>query len=472
MYMATKDSLPVKYSNEIYATQDDVKKDLHTTLIDNIWKEILEYRTNFSFTLRLKHFDKSPYFICLTPMINNKINSIERKLLKLVNECTKLEKNLAENELKKISFKKILTTLSKKYSLDTDLNTINLIVNGNASTLPANALILNRYYECLKSIENNLLAEINDTTLADFYSFIIGQEELTEFYREREIDSMISRSVINKLYIGIPVDAIEPSMDNLFEFINYSDQSLFIKAVATFFYSYYVMPFEYYNEDMSILLTKKVLAHNDLGKVASYLNLESILFDKEKLEEVILLSEKTFDLTYIVDYFANKIEPLVDEVLDDIVSAKQSIIKNEFYEKEVDTIEEKEKINVNSDSESLKEDNSKIEPKIVEKVQEESIINFNQNIAISSLPTGLSEVEAKRLEIHIRELDPNLSRSQAYFYARHCTLGMKYTIQDYKNATGCAYETARSSMDNLVYSGYYRKEMLKNKFIYTPVKKD
>ena len=66
-------------------------------------------------------------------------------------------------------------------------------------------------------------------------------------------------------------------------------------------------------------------------------------------------------------------------------------------------------------------------------------------------------------------MNPSLSRSQAFFYARHCTLGMSYTISQFKKEVGCAYETARTSMDNLVNLGYYRKEMLRNKFIYTPV---
>ena len=48
---------------------------------------------------------------------------------------------------------------------------------------------------------------------------------------------------------------------------------------------------------------------------------------------------------------------------------------------------------------------------------------------------------------------------------------MKYTISQYKKCLNCAYETARTSMDGLVYLGFYSKEPLKNKYIYTPVKK-
>ena len=92
-------------------------------------------------------------------------------------------------------------------------------------------------------------------------------------------------------------------------------------------------------------------------------------------------------------------------------------------------------------------------------------------LGISELPPELSENDILRLERHLKESDPSLSRAEAYFYARHCTMGKYYTINDFKEVIGCAYETARTSMDHLSNSGYYRKEKFKNKFIYTPTKK-
>ena len=47
-----------------------------------------------------------------------------------------------------------------------------------------------------------------------------------------------------------------------------------------------------------------------------------------------------------------------------------------------------------------------------------------------------------------------------------------YTVDQYKKCVGCAYETARSSMNNLVLLGYYKKEILKKKFVYIPVKRN
>ena len=92
-----------------------------------------------------------------------------------------------------------------------------------------------------------------------------------------------------------------------------------------------------------------------------------------------------------------------------------------------------------------------------------------EQIAVSYVPPVLDEKQASRLEQHLLELDPSLRKHEAKFYARHCTLGKKYTISQYKKAIGCVYETARTSMDHLVELGYYRKEAVKNKNVYTPI---
>lgn len=99
---------------------------------------------------------------------------------------------------------------------------------------------------------------------------------------------------------------------------------------------------------------------------------------------------------------------------------------------------------------------------------------------INSLPEGplfmekedkLSEKEIKEYILYLRESNPRLSKAQAVFLAKHSTRGRYYTIQDFKSSARCAYETARTSMDKLVEEGYYQKEQLKNKFVYTPRKK-
>lgn len=68
------------------------------------------------------------------------------------------------------------------------------------------------------------------------------------------------------------------------------------------------------------------------------------------------------------------------------------------------------------------------------------------------------------------EINPLLRYHQALFYANHHEDGRYYTISQFKNFADCAYETARTSMEFLVSLCLYRKEQLKNKFVYTPTK--
>ncbi len=86
--------------------------------------------------------------------------------------------------------------------------------------------------------------------------------------------------------------------------------------------------------------------------------------------------------------------------------------------------------------------------------------------------TDLSSLEGLENDAYARalvELYPNIKYTQALFYARHKTVGRYYTIGQFKDFLECAYETARTSMEFLTSVGLYRKEQLKNKFVYTPV---
>ena len=474
--------LPVKYSNNMYATKQDIARDLKINLVDNIWDKVVEYRSNFIAPIDLKHIDDTKYNICLTPSISNSVNQIERKLFRLSNEYFKLEKCHAESDYKLIAYKECLNVINKKYNLRVEDNVIDSIITGNISALSPQAMNLNKYFKCLKLIEQTPLEDINDTCLGNFFSNLTGNDELVQFYRTKEIDSNASKYMIGKIYYGIPYKLIEKAMDDLFNFINFKDMSIFIKGVVTFYYLYYVRPFEIYSEDIGLLLFKKVLSHNDLGPVAAMINLESI-FEYDDLDKQFIESQKTHDLTYFLNFILQKANLIVDKCLENIPVAKSNALKNEFYQKELQTIKEKENGTpkkeklLNSYVASLEIpsliDNSK-QNKDDERKNElnNHEINLSSSLAFSTIPSNLSEEEAVLFQKRLIEMQPLMSESQAYFYARHCTVGMNYTIAQFKKALGCSYETARTSMDNLVYLGYYRKENLKNKYIYTPIKKN
>ncbi len=546
-----------KFSNEIYATKNDVIREMKTPLVDGIWSQVIEYRKAFYETLTLTNYDSTRFSVCLTPNISKKINNFERKLISILNKYSKLQRNFANEYFKNKTYKKILRYIARKYKIDIQDTVLDGIIDGTITfNLPADQTIIQRYYSCLQDIEENYLQDIDENTLGNFYSKLMGTDDLTEYYRKTDTNKYNGYS-IGRLKIGVAPQNIENSVNQLIRFINYDNQSLIVKAVSTFYYIYYIRPFENYSEEIALLMLKKVLAYNDISSVAALLSFEALLENKDELEGKIADCQKYYDLTYLINYVLDKIEPLTDRIADDIVESQNVTIKKELYQADPEPISEQkepifesgaqttaiptiEKAFIEKEpltSEELRgepiqegvfepiheekvqevtqepaEEKEETVAPVLEEVQEhvETIeepkqeekdisvgrteeeikayedlvkpvqptlngsekVNFAQNIAISNVPTGLTEDEATRLEEHLMEMNPNLSHGQAYFYARHCTIGMYYTVDQYKKCVGCAYETARSSMNNLVLLGYYKKELLKKKFVYLPVKRN
>ena len=348
------------------------------------------------------------------------------------------------------------------YNLQIDEISLNRILNKNVSAISPELMVLYHYYLALENIADNYLVDFNQNSLKDYVSIIQGNEETS--FRTSEISNSLSRSLINKLYLGIPTNGISKAVQDLVSFINDPSISMFVKAACSLYYVYYVKPTETYSEDLAILTFKYCLAASGLDEVGTLLNFETLLGDKDTFEKELLESQKSLDLTYFLHYVLKNSETIIDNAMKLIGLAKANDVAKEMFQ------EEKKDVNAMPNLSELEE---QIETKSVSSnvKSDENKINYDRQVALDTIPTGLSEQEAKKLEEKLIEMNPNLSYGQAAFYARHCTLGSKYTIAMYKKEIGCAYETARTSMDNLVYLGYYRKELFKNKYIYIPVKK-
>ena len=459
--MANND-LAIKFSNDVYANKKDVAEYMKTPMIDSIWNGVLEYRGNFMKLTKLRHITGTQYSVCLTPGVLERVNNVERKLMRIYSQYLRLINTKSDSNFKRLCYKSILETVAKNYNLQVDEISLNRILNKNVSAISPELMVLYHYYLDLENIADNYLVDFNQNTLKDYVSIIQGNEETS--FRTSEINNSLSRSLINKLYLGIPTNGIPKAVQDLVSFINDPSISMFVKAACSLYYVYYVKPTETYSEDLAILTFKYCLASSGLDEVGTLLNFETLLSDKDSFEKELLESQKSLDLTYFLHYVLKNSETIIDSAMKLIGLAKASDVAKEMFQ------EEKKDVNAMPNLSELEE---QVEVKSVSsKVNnEESKINYDKQIALDTVPTGLSEQEAKKLEEKLIEMNPNLSYGQAAFYARHCTLGSKYTIAMYKKEIGCAYETARTSMDNLVYLGYYRKELFKNKYIYIPVKK-
>jgi hypothetical protein len=291
-------------------------------------------------------------------------------------------------------------------------------------------------------------------------------------------------------------------MNNLFTFIATSTLSTSLKAIVVYFYINYVKPFAKYSEEVALLMAKAILAHEAFGETVVDLPIEQLLtLPVEEVARIYVEVQKTADVTYFINYSARHLTQCFDSYLDDIAKSKVDAMRQDFYKVDeeqeeveipVEDIEEEKAESVDL-FESAQEEEEKVEekpapavepkpipqpaseqPQVVEQPKKKTVkvTYVQEELAVAYIPVALDEKQAVLLEQDLLERDPELKKGEAKFYARHCTKGKKYTIAQYKKSLRCAYETARTSMDHLAELLYYRKEKIKNKYVYIPVEKE
>lgn len=503
--------LAIRFTETKYATRSDVSKELKMSLIDNIWSNILNYRSTFNHYLTIKSIEKNSLVICQCPSVSSLCNATDMKLLNLMKEHSKL--NAATGDLAYFEDQCLilsLKALAKEYDLDITDAYLRSLIHGEVREINKENRILLNYLSALQFVKRAYMNPIDEDLLAQIYSRVTGIEEITSFYRTQEDRNHGNRVIIDRVYTCAPTPLIEPMMSGLFNFINTSSLNAVSKAAIAYYYMVYIRPFDVFSDEIALLMAKAIIAHNDVGEIGALLPLESLLSqDQEEIAKIFVEVQKTNDTTYFVNYMLKFITNKCDDLMDIIVNSKATTLKNDFYRMEPERqaiVPPEEKIEEQPATfvtEPVKEqyvqqdlfaqpkfeetpvveekpveqpvpvilkEEIKVEPApVIKKEPVQVKVNETEQIAVSYIPPVLDEKQASRLEQHLLELDPSLRKHEAHFYARHCTLGKNYTISQYKKSIGCVYETARTSMDHLVELGYYRKEMVKNKNVYSPI---
>ncbi len=160
-----------------------------------------------------------------------------------------------------------------------------------------------------------------------------------------------------------------------------------------------------------------------------------------------------------------KIEEVGKEVTANFeFNVTQESYPNEFTDAKKDTEEIKEPLK----EEKIEEIKPLVDVPIIEtrpKIAPKANVTHSKIKINTAELEGLEETEYAR---RLVEMHPLLKYHQALFFATHRALGRYYSISQFKEFNDCAYETARTSMDFLTSIGLYRKEQVKNKFVYTP----
>lgn len=457
----------VRFTDEFYATKDDVKKALNMSNIDSIWNKVNLYRSYYTKQTGLSNIERVPFNVVLPPRLTNQIVSIEKKLSKAL---IKYSKDYYQNPrvvriFENDQYLKILNVLKEVYEIQIGEDTLKAIVEETLPSVPVEYLVLSNYYKTLRYFKTRSSGQFNLSLIMMMYTKLRGIDldvtSLEDYYRKTEFIDKADHVFIGRHYEAAPVDRIPDLMNKLFEFNNNSSLFGVVKSFITFFYINYVKPFEYFNEEMAVLMSKYCLAHFDNEDIASFLPIEELLYSHydEILRKMSFESEMKLDFTYIVKTLVEYLEQWVDELVEDLSIFDSKMMYQELHQE--DTIKEPIR----------KQDPVPSTPYVKKEVVQETAtpsINFERKVALPTMPVGLDENDAELVAQHLLELYPTLKKGQAEFYSRHCTLGKYYTIGMYKKENDCAYETARTSMDNLASLGFYKKENIRNKFVYTP----
>ena len=490
----------MRFTEDKYATKLEVGRELKVSSVDPFWSNILSYRSHFYHYLSIRTIEKSMLLFCGCPAINSLVNNIEMKLIRVNRECAMLAPTSKQYKNVDYAFRReILNILNEAEQLTVGDDFIDSVMRSEVvSAIPNNMLLVN-YLNALNYIKNAYVNAIDEDFLSELYAKLLGTEELTTFYRNSEDRNPENRVLIDRVYTSAPVNLIGPMMNSLFTFVASSTLPTSLKAAITFFYINFVKPFAKYSEEVAVLMAKAVLAHEAFGDSVATLPLEKLLLlPREEAARIYVEVQKTADVTYFVDYVFRYISKYCDSFLDDIANAKVTELREDFYqvdeEKPAEEVETPQPVRVENvdlfaaqedeeEQEQLAEEAApapqveqpRVEPQVVVEQPKKKTVKVTyvqEELAVAYIPVALDEKQAVLLEQDLLERDPELKKGEAKFYARHCTKGKKYTIAQYKKSLRCAYETARTSMDHLAELLYYRKEKVKNKYVYIPVERE
>ena len=456
-----KANYPVYYTEEKYFSKNEVLNDLNILNCDSYWQEILAYRKNFGQQLELFNFDHTKFSFTFCKNQLFKLVDLERKYNMSYNLYNKLNSKFQKIFSISSLVKNLQAVANFNNITETDSFLANL-VSGNCSTIPNQDLILDNYLNCLRYIQSLNEEKINITSIFKLYYGLIGGQ----FNKDSQIN-----------YPNVQVNNekvdFEFLLNEFLNFVNDKKQYPFLQSIFSIFYIKFLKLFDFFNDELAILFCKLVLSCNGYNDFAIYLPMEKIFLKVDNsINQAFKNSVESNDLTYFVSCFSDKLLSSLEELyfsLNDSLKQEKSnenkLIINPNNLPSSNGGNDLIKQGVNQALESLKNNNN------VEKVDDKEKFKIYGDIEVS-LPifnSGLRSEDLEKVTQDLLETYPLLKYSQAHFFARHCTVGRTYTIQNFKNEEHTSYETARTSMDFLASLGFYTKNQLKNKFVYRPI---
>lgn len=423
-----------RFTEDAYATKDEVKAVYNQQNIDDVWKNVLTYRSFYDTETDLKDNNGLSYKICLSKSLSSKAYKLERNLCNSIFRYVLLKDSLKKEFAIQKETEALKSTALSINQPVTD-NMIRKIVLDEIETIPSSLFVLKAFHEGYQYAMN--LQRLDLQAMETINCLVSGDslEKKTPHYRKAVLND-----VLNPLKT-CPAEEIPQKLDALFSFLGQEEVPLILRALSIPYVFFSLRPFEFYNEETACLVAKAFLKTNGLDMVGFVVNIESICYATSNVFfDRLKLVETSLDLTYVLQRFLS------------FVLQNEETISTSLSEFSIQNI---------SQSEQIREGRTSIQNDIkVEEGHEYALPTF-------PLDDSLETIEARSRKL--KEIHPQLKPKQAHFYAGHCTIGLHYTIDQFKKEEKTVYETARTSMEDLANRGFYKKELIGKRFVYTPI---
>ncbi len=419
-----------RFTDDTYAGKEEVQAFYNVQDVSPLWQKILSYRSLFNEETDLLDEEGNHYQICLTKAILAKSYQLQRNLRNDKILLSSFSDSLVRQFILSAKKNALLLTAKKNGTKVTNA-TLDRIVEGTRESISSSLFLIKAYADAFD--QGLLLTSSNLETLQHINNVLLGREEnAVPSYRTGE-----EKDPYNTLAIW-PKEKIVNALGNLSGFLSQDSIPVILRALGILYYFFSVRPFEYFNEETSSLFSKAFLSSSGLGIIGYALDFESVSFSKDFQRRK--ACESSLDLTYFLLPALN-------------YRCHISAINHELLLK----IKEQEPV---SDTNHNISDSPDI-PVEGSSVHEQALPFFPTNVA--------SQEEVLATATKLRRIYPYLTKKQAHFYAGHCTIGLHYTIEQFKKTEDTVYETARKSREALASRGLYKKELIGKKFAYTPI---
>lgn len=417
-----------RFSDDTYASKEEVQAVYNVADISGVWNRILTYRSFFDEEIELLDIDHNHYKICLTKKLIAEGYSMERRAMayqfELMNLTTMRPTFYIEKAMRS------LYVIAHFLSLDLNSSMAKKIASGETEAVPPQFFCLQAYTEALNSIPT--LKKFNLESIHTIQKLASGNTLESEvIYRKSDENKYLP-------YPLVQADKIDEHFSALFRTLEDDMIPLFLRAMILMYFFHVVMPYEEFNEITAALSAKAFLYLNGYKDIAFSFDFESLAFShSDNFYQAIKLCQKTLDVTYYIV----RTMPFLKAVSKD----DQMII---------------DKLKMEDGKNLVKTNISRLD---------QNAFQPSNELALPALPKSGNALTIEQTALKLMEVHPHLKKKQAHFYAGHCTIGLHYTIDQFKECEGSVYETARTSMEDLAARGFYKKEQIGKKFVYTPI---